>query len=488
MYSILNGFGTLLSSFRTLGGPENMRFSAGEPYDPESMNIDSAKSAEADVHGFWISRFADHIEDARQTGFRNDEERKYAEGRIPLRRPGGWCSAFTGMTVVCRSIFAAFVLIAAPAAVHAQAVDTSAEHAIMIELDTGDILFSKEPDARIPPASMAKMMTVYIAFEQIAEGSLSLEDTTVVSEQAWKRWAGSEGSLMFLGVNEEVSVHDLLMGIVVSSGNDACTVLAEMLAGTEEAFAMWMNEKAAELGMENSHFENASGWPHPDQHTTVRDLARLAEATVRDFPELYTEYYPKKSFTYGKDFRTGDPITQSNRNPLLYRMDGADGLKTGHTEAAGYGLAASAERDGRRLVLVIAGLGSQAARARESQSVLEYGFRAFDTYTLFEAGEAVGEADVWLGSVPKLPLVVDETIKLTLSRRTRAGLKMVLSYDNPVPAPIAQGTPVATVEVSAPDMEPLSIPVVAGAPVEQVGGFGRIGAALQYLLFGSAAE
>jgi len=450
MYSIFSGFGALLSSFRT-------------------------------------PCFADHIEDAGQTGFRNDETRKYAEGRIPLRRPGGWCSAFTGMTAVCWSIFAAFVLIAAPPTAFAQGIDTSARHAIMVEVDTGDVLFSKAPDTHMPPASMAKMMTVYIAFEQIAEGSLALEDTTVVSEQAWKRWAGSEGSLMFLGVGEEVSVHDLLMGIVVSSGNDACTVLAEMLAGTEDAFALWMNEKAAELGMESSRFENASGWPHPDQHTTVRDLALLAEATVRDFPDLYAQYYPKKSFTYGKDFRTGDPITQSNRNPLLYRMDGADGLKTGHTEAAGYGLAASASRDGRRLVLVVAGLDSEAARARESQSVLEYGFRAFDTYTLFEAGETVGQADVWLGQAGELPLVVEKTVRLTLSRRARAGLKMVLTYDNPVPAPITEGAPVATVTVTAPDMEPLRIPAVAGASVEQVGGFGRIGAALEYLLFGSAA-
>ena len=424
--------------------------------------------------------------------FRRKPESRSIDGSVTstfraLHRQSRWIPAFAGMTAVCRSIIVAFIVIAAPATIRAQGLDTTAKHAIMVEVETGDVLFSKAPDTRMPPASMAKMMTLYVAFEQINEGSLSLEDTTVVSEQAWKRWAGSEGSLMFLGVGEEVTVHELLMGIVVSSGNDACTVLAEMLAGTEEAFALWMNEKAAELGMDNSHFENASGWPHPDQHTTVRDLATLAEATVRDFSELYARYYPQRSFTYGKDFRTGDPITQSNRNPLLYRMDGADGLKTGHTEAAGYGLAASAERNGRRLVLVVAGLDSVAARAREAQSILEYGFRAFDTYTLFEAGETVGEADVWLGTAPTLPLMVEQTIKLTLSRRARAGLKMVLSYDNPVPAPIAAGTPVATVNVTAPDLEPLSIPVVAGTSVEQIGGFGRIGAALEYLLFGSAA-
>lgn len=378
-------------------------------------------------------------------------------------------------------------LAAAPPTAFAQAIDSSARHAIMVEVETGDVLFAKAPDEPIPPASMAKMMTIYLAFEQIAEGALSFEDTTVVSDQAWRRWAGSEGSLMFLGAGDEVSVEDLLMGIVVSSGNDACTVIAEMLAGTEEAFASWMNDKAVELGMDNSHFENASGWPHPDQQTTARDLAILAEATIRDFPDLYAQFYPQTSFTYGADFRTGEPITQSNRNPLLYRMEGADGLKTGHTEAAGYGLAASAERGERRLILVIAGLDSVAARAREAQSILEYAFRAFDTYTLFEAGERVGDADVWLGEAPAVPLVVEETVKLTLSRRERAGLKMVLAYDNPIPAPIEEGMPVATITVTAPDMEPRRIPVLAGGPVGQVGGFGRIGAALQYLLFGSAA-
>jgi len=369
----------------------------------------------------------------------------------------------------------------------AQGIDTSAEHALLLEMETGDTLFAKAADEPFPPASMAKMMTIYLAFEQISEGALALEDTTVVSDQAWRRWAGSEGSLMFLGAGEEVSVHNLLMGIVVSSGNDACTVIAEMLAGSEDAFAGWMNEKAAELGMNDTHFENASGWPHPDQVTTARDLAKLAEATIRNFPELYKRYYPQTSFTYGEDFQSGEPITQSNRNPLLFRMEGADGLKTGHTEASGYALTGSAERDGRRLIGVVSGLDSTAARAREAQSILEYGFRAFDTYTLFEPGEEIGAADVWLGGDSSVPLVVEEGLKLTLSRRARSGLEMVLEYDNPIPAPIAEGQPVATVTVSAPDMEERRLSVVAGRNVEQVGGFGRIGAALKYLLLGASA-
>ncbi|WP_313978783.1 D-alanyl-D-alanine carboxypeptidase family protein [Iodidimonas nitroreducens] len=376
---------------------------------------------------------------------------------------------------------------AAPLAAVAQGLETSARHALLMEMETGDVLFSKDPETPFPPASMSKMMTVYLAFDQIRAGSLSLDDTTRVSDEAWRRWAGTEASLMFLGAGEEVSVKQLLYGIIVSSGNDACTVLAEMMSGTEDAFALWMNEKAAEIGMSNSQFKNASGWPADGQYTTAHDLATLAEKTIRNFPELY-EIYAEKSFTHGKDFRTGEAITQSNRNPLIYRMDGADGLKTGHTEAAGYGLTGSAIRNGRRLIVVVAGLDSVSARARESQSLLEYGFRAFDTYSIFDAGDQIGEADVWLGKSGKVPLIVQDPLKLTLSRRDRTALEMVLRYDNPIPSPIEKGQPVATVTLSAPDLGERQIPVLAGESIEPVSGFGRIGAALDYLLFGSAGK
>lgn len=379
------------------------------------------------------------------------------------------------------------VLLFLPLSVQAQGITTQARHAVLVEMETGDVLFSKEADIAFPPASMSKMLTVYLAFEQISEGALSLEDTTRVSDSAWRQWAGSEGSLMFLGAGETVSVDQLLHGIIVSSGNDACTVLAEMLAGSEEAFVGWMNEKAQDIGMTNSRFQNASGWPAPDQYTTAHDLALLAERTIRDFPELY-KLYGEKSYTYGQDFRTGQPISQPNRNPLLYRMDGADGLKTGHTKESGYSLTGSAIRDGRRLVVVVSGLDSMAARARESQSLLEYGFRAFDTYTLFGDSQIVGEADVWLGSAGKLPLIVEEPLKLTLSRRDRSALKVTLHYDSPIAAPIAQGQPVASITISAPGIESRQIPVLAGADISQVGGFSRVGAALEYLLFGSAGS
>lgn len=386
-----------------------------------------------------------------------------------------------------RAFLTGLVLLLAALPAWAQGIDTRAPHAILVEMATGDVLFEKAADERFPPSSMAKMMTVYLAFEQIRAGTLSLEDTTVVSDDSWRRWAGSEASLMFLGAGEQVRVEDLLRGIIVSSGNDASTVLAEMLGGTEDAFAVWMNEKAAELGMTDSHFANASGWPHPDQYTTARDMATLALATARDFPDLYA-FYAEKEFTWGTDFQTGKPIRQSNRNPLLFTMEGADGLKTGHTEAAGFALTASAARQGRRLVAVVSGLDEVRARGREAQSLLEYGFRAFDTVSLLRAGETVGEADVWLGRAAKVPLTVEEDLALTLSRRDRAGLEMVLAWDNPIPAPIAAGTPVATISIAAPGIETRTVPVLAGADVEAIGGFRRLGAAFSYLLFGAASE
>ncbi len=380
-------------------------------------------------------------------------------------------------------VFGAFV---ASSDARAQGFTTAAKHAILIEQETGTVLLEKAADERFPPASMAKMMTLYILFEQIHSGALSLQDTTRVSTHAWKKWAGSEGSLMFLSENERVSVEQLIHGIIVASGNDACTVVAEMLAGSEEAFAEWMNAKAEELGMTNSRFRNASGWPAPDQYTTARDLARLADRTIRDFPELY-RFYAEKTFTHGRDFRTGQPITQHNRNPLLYRVEGADGLKTGHTKAAGYGLTGSAKRGDRRLIVVVSGLSSQSERARESQALIEYGFRAFRTYPLFAAGESVVEADVWLGEAAKVPLVLEKPLVLTLSRRDRAGMKVSVRYASPVPAPIAKGDRLGDLIVRWPGRdEPLVLPLVAGADVAQVGGFGKIAAALEYLVFGSS--
>ena len=372
------------------------------------------------------------------------------------------------------------------AALHAApSIETTAGNALLLETETDTVLFAKNADETFPPASMAKMMTLYIAFEQVANGALSLDDTTRVSADTWRRWAGSEASLMFLGAGEEVTVHDLLMGVAVSSGNDAATVLAEMLAGTEEAFADWMNSKAEELGMVNTRFANSSGWPAPDQYTTTRDMAILAEHTIEDFPDLYRQFYPVRSFTYGVS-PDGKPITQSNRNPLLFTMEGADGLKTGHTRASGYALTASAERDGRRLILVISDTDSMRARARESEKLMSYGFRNFKTYKLFKAGEAIDEAVVWLGDQDTVPLVVEEDISLTLARGDRRNMTVKLVYDSPLAAPIEKGQPVAVIEVTAPDMETRRVPVVAGQPVGKLTGFDRVLAAFNFLLWGAS--
>lgn len=384
------------------------------------------------------------------------------------------------------ALIAMVTMLASPDA-RAQAIETPARHALLIDYETGNVLLEKAADETMPPSSMAKLMTAYIAFEQIKAGKLSLDDTVTVSDSAWRRWAGSEGSLMFLGAREEVSIRDLLMGIIVSSGNDACTVLAEALAGTEEGFAVWMNDKAKALGMTGSHFTNASGWPDPEQYVTAHDLAILAKRTIADFPDLY-KMYAETSFVIEKDPDFGRPhdISQANRNPLLFTTRGADGLKTGHTSDAGYGLTGSAQRDGRRLIVVLNGLNSERERAQEAAKLIEWGFRTFNNYALFKAGDTVDEAETWLGAPGKLPLVIAEDVTVTLSRRGRANLAVKLVYDGPIPAPVKAGDKVAELHVTAPDMEPAVIPLAAGADVEKIGGMARFKAALEYFLWGAA--
>lgn len=397
------------------------------------------------------------------------------------------------MTVFKKATLISSIFLGLSLNAQAQSIDTPAKQAILLDLSSGATLFERASEESMPPSSMSKMMTVYIAFDEIAKGKLSLDDKAVVSRDAWRRWAGSEASLMFLGAGEEVTIGDLLRGIIISSGNDACTVLAEHLAGTEDGFAIWMNDKAREIGLTGSNFTNASGWPDPEQYVTAKDLAVLAQRTIEDFPELY-KIYAEKSFTYGMSL-DGRPIRQSNRNPIV-RGDtteprapvrGADGLKTGHTSAAGYGFVGSAQRDGRRLVVVLNGLGSKRARANESAKLLEWGFRTFDNYALFKADEVVEEASVWLGTEGKVPLVIQENITLSLSRRARANLKAVVSYDGPIAAPIKQGEELATLTISASGIDDLVIPLVAAKDVGKIGGMAKINAAMEYLIWGASA-
>jgi serine-type D-Ala-D-Ala carboxypeptidase (penicillin-binding protein 5/6) len=377
--------------------------------------------------------------------------------------------------MACRIlVFSILVLFIASAPATARAFETSAREAILIDVSTGTVLFEKDADEPMYPSSMTKMMTMYLVFDALAQGNLALDDTLPVSEEAWRMG----GSKMFVEVNTRVPVEDLIRGVVVQSGNDATIVLAEGLAGSEAAFAEKMTDKAHEIGMTSSNFRNASGWPDPEHVTTARDLATLAIRTIEDFPQYYP-YYSETSFTFSD-------IEQSNRNPLLYANMGADGLKTGHTELAGYGLTASAVRDGRRLVLVINGVDSTTARAQEGERILEWGFREFDAYALLDAGETVTDADVWLGDQSTVPLVLADDLHITMSRDARRDMVVKAVYQGPIPAPIAQGTPVATLVIEAPGLQTVELPLLAGQDVGELSMFSRVGAAISYLVFGPA--
>ena len=354
----------------------------------------------------------------------------------------------------------------------AAAVDTEAQQFILMDAGTGMVLAEKNADEPMHPASMSKIMTLYVAFEHLADGQLTMEDSFTVSKKAWRM----KGSRMFLEVNSKVTVNELLRGIIVQSGNDASIVIAEGLAGSEAAFADLMNEKAAELGLDDSHFVNATGWPDLEHMTTARDIAELSRRIIIDFPEYYP-LFAEKTYTY-------NGIKQGNRNPLLYRFDGADGLKTGYTQASGHGLAASAKRGEQRLVLVVNGINGVDVRARESERLLAYGFRAFKTYVLFRAGEVVDEFEVWMGEADALPLVVESDVVLMMPRKSRKGMVVKVVADGPVAAPVERGTRVAKLVVSAPNVETREWPLVAGGTVDSLSGFGRIGAAIDALIWG----
>lgn len=382
---------------------------------------------------------------------------------------------------------AVFVIAAPDHAALAQATfDTKAKHAILLDFNTNTILFEKNADERMPPASLAKMMTAHILFNELKKGTIKLTDTTTVSKDAWRKWNQRKGaSMMWVSAGEKVSVEDLIRGIVIQSGNDACTVVAEMLAGSELHFADWMNDEAKKIGMTNTHYTNASGWPNPDEYTTAHDLVKLAAYTIRQTPEYY-HFYSEKSFTYGKSL-DGKPITQPNRNPLLFNTPGADGLKTGHTEQAGYGLAGSAIRDGRRLIEVMAGMHSVAERASEGQALMEWGFRNFKDYKLLTAGQKIENARVWLGDAPGVDLIAPKDLTVSMSRSARRNMKVTLEYNSPIPAPIAKGQQIATLKVQAPDYKTMDVPLIAGDNVGQLGFLGRVGAALHYLVMGRSS-
>lgn len=351
-------------------------------------------------------------------------------------------------------------------------VDTQAKSAFVVDFDTGAVLLDKNADQRIPPASMSKMMTAYVVFDYLKQGRASLDDELPVSEKAWR----TGGSKMFVPLGERVKIRELIQGMIVQSGNDACVVLAEGLAGSEAAFVAEMNRKAKEIGLKNSHFANVDGLPDPNHLMTARDLATLAVHTIRDFPDFY-KIYSEKEFTFNK-------ITQGNRNPLLYRDVGADGLKTGHTEEAGYTLTASAKRGDRRIVLVLTGLPSAKARAQESERLIDWAFREYNNYKLFAAGAKIDEAEVWLGDSAKVPLTIAKDLVVTLPRKSRKEMKVTVVYDQPAPAPIQKGQTLGKVIVTVPEMDPVEKPLVAMDSVERLGPVGRAGMVAANIVWG----
>ena len=375
---------------------------------------------------------------------------------------------------------------AAPA--KAPPFDTTAKVAYLIDLSSGAVLLDKNGNQRMPPASMAKMMTTNVAFELIDKGDLALTKMCNVRPETWQKWHGPQaGSTMFLSPGEQVSVENLLYGIVVLSGNDASVVLAECIAGTEEAFANVMNENAQRLGLTGSRFGNSNGWPDEGRtYVTARDLATLARAEIQNHPKLYKQFYGRPSFTWGKTLGSGTAITQANRNPLLGKVAGADGLKTGHTEEAGYGFTGSAEQNGRRLIMVVAGVDSFGNRISESVRLMEWGFNAWQTKPLFKAGASVGTARVQMGSDSEVGLVAPRDLAVTIPAGVLSKVTgMKIRYQGPLKPGFKKGDHIADLVVTTADSGEQVMPLVAAEAVAPAGFFGRIWIGLQQL-FGMA--
>ncbi|MDE3015589.1 MAG: D-alanyl-D-alanine carboxypeptidase [Pseudomonadota bacterium] len=349
----------------------------------------------------------------------------------------------------------------------AYAIDTVARQAFLVDMNTGAVLLNKNGDEEMHPSSMSKLMTIYILFQRLKAGRVKLDDQFTVSEKAWR----TQGSKTFVGLGDSISVDDLIHGIIVQSGNDACIVVAEGLDGTEDAFVAEMNSTAKALGLAHSHFANATGLPDPTHLMTARDLATLAERIITDFPEYY-HYFDVRSFTYNH-------ITQGNRNRLLGDDIGVDGLKTGHTEEGGYGITLSARQKARRLLLVLNGMDTDNERVEEGSKLLRWGFRAFEDKTILRKGQKLADAEVWFGNKALLPLVAGNDVTLTLPAGD-ANIAMTLKYVGPIPAPVAKGAHVADLIVKAGDLAPQSIPLVAGEDVGRISGFGRLWAVVSH--------
>jgi serine-type D-Ala-D-Ala carboxypeptidase (penicillin-binding protein 5/6) len=373
------------------------------------------------------------------------------------------------------AFFVSFAALSLPATAAAPPFETQAPVAYMIDLSSGAVLYAKDANRRIPPASMAKMMTAHLAFRLIREGRFKLDQKITVRPETWQKWHGpAAGSTMFLSPGEQVSIENLLHGIVTLSGNDACVVLAEGMFGTEAAFVAQMNAEAKRLGLTNTNYGNSNGWPDNGvTFTTARDLAVLARATIDETPDLYKKFYSQKEFSWGKTMGAGAAIVQPNRNPILGRIAGADGVKTGHTEEAGYGFTGSAEQNGRRLVMVVTGIESFNNRIAESVRFMDWGFKAWESKPVVSAGKRLETAEVQLGESSEVGLVAPRNIAVTLPTGAAANMQVKVVYSGPIKAPIAKGQHIADLVVTTPDTPPQIMPLVAEEAVAEAGFFRR---------------
>ncbi len=352
--------------------------------------------------------------------------------------------------------------------------------AILIDYDSNKIIYEMEPDMSIYPASMTKIMTSIIVFDLLKENKLSLDDKFLISEKAW-RLSQSGYSSMFLMINDEVSVENLLKGIVVASGNDACIAIAEGIAGSEENFADIMNEKASEIGMTNTNFANSSGINDPDNYSTVRDIAMMSQYLIKNHPEHY-ELFKETKFTW--DRTGGDPITQGNRNPLLYKRVGVDGIKTGYLAVEKYSLASSMKRDTRRLIAVASGFETKTARSSGSLKILSWGFRNTDTFQISKKKETIFPVKTWLGDKTEIKGITKEDIYLTLRKKEARNLKVFLKYNGPIKAPISKDQEIGKIEVFVKDDLVKNVPIYAAENIDKVNVFKSLFMSLNYLIWG----
>jgi len=352
------------------------------------------------------------------------------------------------------------------------AIESIAKTALVIDLSTNEILLEKNSTEKTYPSSMTKMMTALVAFEKIKDGSLSLDQEFLISKKAWKMG----GSKMFIEVDKRVSVYDLLLGVVVQSGNDASIAIAEGISGSEEIFAIEMNNLGKKIGLTGSNFTNSSGWPDDNHYTTAEDLAKIAQYTIENHYELY-QMYKISDFTY-------NGIKQDNRNPLLYTFEGADGFKTGYTEAAGYGLVGSAERGDRRLIVVLNGLESSKSRAQESLRLMDWGFNNFQLVDFYKKNEVIQEVDTWLGKEDKVDLVALENISVSIPKAQLSSAKVTVLVEEPIATPIKIGDQIAKLQISFADKQ-VDFPLYSGEDIDQKNFFSRIFSAIYYIILGS---